>query len=150
MILRCDWIPMGILWLRPVSVFHFILQKTPNPQSSAGRRIVYWRLCEPWRRDLHRTSSSKHPQTPHLITLFSLEAGFPAPPTTASQNHCQLFQSICTCLAAKAIVSGIPPGRPWEINLQHLFIHSFNKTEYLFHDRYCFGCSAIHHSPREK
>lgn len=131
MILRCDWIPMGVLWLRPVSVFHFTLQKTSNPQSTARHRIFYWRLCEPWRRDLHCASSSKHPQTSHLIALFSLEADFPAPTHSLSEPLLALLVHLyMPC--SKTIISGILPGCPWEINLQHLFIHSFNKTEPLW------------------
>lgn len=137
MILRCDWIPMGVLWLRPDSVFHFTLQKTSNPQSTARHRIFCWRLREPWRRDLHCASSSKHPQTSHLIALFSLEADFPAPPThSLSKPRLALLVHVhMPC--SKTIVRGIPPGCPWEINLQHVFIHSFNKAKHLFSDRYC-------------
>ena len=78
-ILRCDSIPTGILQLRPVSVFHFTLQK--YIQSQKNQQALHISLKTLWAMEKsciahHPASTLKHP-TWQLHSLCSLTLLFP-------------------------------------------------------------------------
>lgn len=54
-------------------------KNTSSPKRTSRHCIFHWRLCGPWRRELHCEPSSKHSQTPHLVlhSLYSLTLLFP-------------------------------------------------------------------------